>query len=118
MLFRLEGRESFQDITPIIVFEIETSSVSEAFREAVYWFSAEKDTEILSAKRSGTHFTLFADRGKGEKIVLTVTGLGQTWPDAVCNAYKTVCGWQMQEPNLPEQFKKNNNTGVYPKTPV
>lgn len=111
MRFRFEGRKTFRDPEPAKVFEIDAPSVSAAIREALC-MSAEENADMPADTRRRSHFTLFTNCGKGYKIILTVSGEGKSWSEAIRDAYLTVCGWQRREPDLPDAFRLGNAVPV------
>ena len=111
MRYRLVGRLSFRDELAEKTYEAEVRTVSNAIREALLQAQkSEKTNPEPFDGRKMRHFTLSVVSEKGEKIILTVYGEGQSWSDCILDAYLRVCAWQGQEAEIPEELLQKDET--------
>lgn len=102
MHFRFVGRKSLWDDEEERAFEIHASRVLEAIRASMIEALEEERGKDITGANASYHFSMYVDNGGAEKLVMTVNGSGRCWSEAIKDAYIRVCGWQMQEPDLPD----------------
>lgn len=109
MIYTLEGKRILSDAVEEKRFEINAATVSEAMRKALMEAIAQegfvREKERL---REDYRFRLIAETEKGQKLILTVNGIGHRWSDALEEAYVRICGWQGQEPDMPERPERES----------
>ena len=102
MQYRFVGQKRLWDDEEERSFEIHANRVLEVIRASLLQTLEEEQGKDVAGANASYRFSMYVDKTGAEKLVMTVNGSGRCWSEAIKDAYIRVCGWQMQEPDLPD----------------